>query len=584
MDLDRLDRLARSVAAARPRRRVLGLLASIPVAGGLLGLSGPEEGDGKKRRRRGQGKHEKRDRHQVASEKRRRKKKCKPKPASTVCAGKCGAVTNNCKKLIDCGACTCPRPCQPCFTCDSTTRTCVPDATQAGKPCGSGQVCVADGTCACTASSCPACQQCGGDGTCGGCDGCCDRAGVCQAGDSNSACGGGGETCVVCAGQDACVGGGCVCQSWDCTAQGKTCGPLTDGCGNTLNCGTCANPIPICTNNVCEACRSDTQCGPGQVCCNGECFSGVCCAATQCTGPGAPNCVEHACTCAGNDNAPCPGNKTCCSGGCADLLTDRASCGTCGHACSGSTPVCWGGACVCGDVCADGCRYTSVQAAINAAAAGSIVRICPGTYGAAVIDRNITLVSAGSGEVILDGNASEPTVTVQAGVTAALAFLTITNGRASYGAGVRNAGTLNLQTCLVTRNTADITGNPLSGLGGGVWNGASGSLTLDETPVNLNWASNLGGGIANAGTLLLRRSNITENFANNGGGGLVNLNGASATLSITTVGGNTSGSSPAGIRNDAGGTLNLMNGVTISGNTPGNCSNGGVVTGASCPP
>ena len=38
-----LDLLARSVAAASPRRRVFGLLAAVPFADALLGLPDPED-------------------------------------------------------------------------------------------------------------------------------------------------------------------------------------------------------------------------------------------------------------------------------------------------------------------------------------------------------------------------------------------------------------------------------------------------------------------------------------------------------------------------------------------------------------
>ena len=54
------------------------------------------------------------------------------------------------------------------------------------------------------------------------------------------------------------------------------------------------------------------------------------------------------------------------------------------------------------DVCEAGCRFTSVQAAINAAPDGGTVRIAAGTYaGAVTIDTDITIVRCGGGRVIL---------------------------------------------------------------------------------------------------------------------------------------------------------------------------------------
>jgi hypothetical protein len=44
----------------------------------------------------------------------------------------------------------------------------------------------------------------------------------------------------------------CTCTPTTCAAQGATCGSLSDGCGGTLNCGTCSSG-QTCTNNACVA-------------------------------------------------------------------------------------------------------------------------------------------------------------------------------------------------------------------------------------------------------------------------------------------------------------------------------------------
>lgn len=64
-----------------------------------------------------------------AKKKKKRKKKCKPEPAATTCAGQCGSITNNCKKVVDCGVCVCTPPCGACFACDASRRSCVPAAS-----------------------------------------------------------------------------------------------------------------------------------------------------------------------------------------------------------------------------------------------------------------------------------------------------------------------------------------------------------------------------------------------------------------------------------------------------------------------
>ncbi|MFA5124896.1 MAG: right-handed parallel beta-helix repeat-containing protein [Patescibacteria group bacterium] len=44
----------------------------------------------------------------------------------------------------------------------------------------------------------------------------------------------------------------CVCTPTTCAVQGKNCGSISNGCGGTLNCGTC-NAAQNCTSNVCVA-------------------------------------------------------------------------------------------------------------------------------------------------------------------------------------------------------------------------------------------------------------------------------------------------------------------------------------------
>ena len=559
MDLDRLDRLARSAAAASPRRRVLGLLACLPVAGGLLTLLDAEDALGKDRRRRRKQRHKRRK-----SPGGHKHKGCKPKSKSVVCAGTCGPVKSKqtCGKTVDCGPCDCPQPCDACFTCDPATRTCVVDSAQVGKPCGStGQVCAGDGACACDATSCPACQACGGDGTCGGCDGCCDgdtcvadcgacqvcddgqcracpgccdTSGVCQSGDTNAACGQPGATCAVCTSPQTCGGGGqegeCGCTATTCVAQGKNCGTISDGCGGTLPCGTCGGTTPICTDNVCVACPSDGQCGSGAVCCGGGCFSGVCCGDSACDDPAAPDCVAHQCTCASNGDAPCTGGDACCDDGCADLETDPDHCGDCETACANPTPICAGGSCAactshsqCGSnrICVEGacrgcdvtCTGTPVECgtALKAAFAGSdeTIYVCPGiyqptsptpSYDGFSISRAVTVIGAGDGDdpttnTILDGNRERQVLDISGGPVT-LEHLRVTRGtRSGDGAGIGLRS-----ATLHVRACTIIDNHTISGGDGGGGIASTGlpataSLTLTDCLVAGNSARH-GGGIA----------------------------------------------------------------------------------------
>jgi hypothetical protein len=110
---------------------------------------------------------------------------------------------------------------------------------------GGGTGCVPS-TCAQLNASCGAATdtKCGGVVQCGGCD-----AGTC----------GGGGTPNVCGG----TGGGNPdsCSPMTCAGQSIACGQAGDGCGNTLQCGTC---------NLPQSCGGNPS-APGQCGCTGVC-------------------------------------------------------------------------------------------------------------------------------------------------------------------------------------------------------------------------------------------------------------------------------------------------------------------------
>ena len=249
MDDRHFDTLTQVLTTGDSRRRLLGLLAALPIVGGLLGILTVEETDAKGRRQRRKKRHKhgrgRRRQH------RRGKKKCRAESVAQTCAGTCGTVSNNCKQPVDCGSCACDPACAVCQTCDAGTGECIPDPAQEGDACGQvGQVCLADGTCWCTETSCPVCRSCHRSGECTNpcaSAGCCDGV-TCQPGDTDAACGDGGVTCEVCTGQETCIEGACTCVP-DC--DGK-CGGADDGCDGTCT-GTCPAGT-ICDGQACQAC------------------------------------------------------------------------------------------------------------------------------------------------------------------------------------------------------------------------------------------------------------------------------------------------------------------------------------------
>jgi len=96
------------------------------------------------------------------------------------------------------------------------------------------------------------------------------------------------------------LGGATTCMPTSCAAQGKNCGSIANGCGGTLNCGTCTAP-QTCGGggvaNVCggAACTPTTCAAQGKNCgtipdgCGGTLTCGVCTAPQTCGGGGVPN-------------------------------------------------------------------------------------------------------------------------------------------------------------------------------------------------------------------------------------------------------------------------------------------------------
>ncbi|HBE67001.1 MAG TPA: hypothetical protein DDW52_02525, partial [Planctomycetaceae bacterium] len=133
-------------------------------------------------------------------------------------------------------------------------------------------------------------------------------------------------------------------------------------------------------------------------------------------------------------------------------------------------------------------------------------------------DSNRTTIE-GNGLVTVDAADQSIVFVVNEDATATLSGLTISGGgfqaypvdSLTSGAGIFNAGTLQVRNSVVTRNTANDNG-------GGIHNSIDGDLTIVGSEISHNFATNVGGGVNNFGTVTIIDSTITSNSSGDGGG------------------------------------------------------------------
>ena len=253
------------------------------------------------------------------------------------CNGRC--VTGVCCSAADCPDQTCKS--KTCTSSNQCRYTNQPNG-QPGTNCAT-QCC--NGTCCTGAAQCVSgtCQSCNAQ-TCA--NGCCSN-GQCTTAPNDQACGFNGGTCTNCAasGKVCNAQGQCVCPA----NKPNLCQDGT--CQECCNSGQCTNAnAPICgANRTCVACTdgplNSQQCanaGKGNLCCGGQCASGICCEDSQCQTTG-NDCVNNQCKC--GSGATCSAPTPFCCGTAPD--------GVCRECCSNaqctdpSKPFCSGnGVCV----------------------------------------------------------------------------------------------------------------------------------------------------------------------------------------------------------------------------------------------
>ncbi|MDH4320554.1 MAG: hypothetical protein OEV73_03555 [Desulfobulbaceae bacterium] len=239
-------------------------------------------------------------------------------------------------------------------------------------------------------------------------------------------------------------------------------------------------------------------------------------------------------------------------------------------------------------VCSSGCDYTTIQAAINAAADGNSILVDEGTYSENITfptdARGITIKATGTAAAtIINGTTTDlPVVTfnnTNAGITAVLDGFTISNqkelGNLSRGVSITKSSKPTIQNCVITLNKT-----ATAVMGGGVYIlGNAGTTSAGATINNCSIVSNTTGKGAvycSLGILSINNSNIDNNVCTFDGGG-IRLEGSDATKA-TITGGSIDGNAAttgSGIYIGGGADLDYTGG-SISGNINTGTYGGGI--------
>jgi CSLREA domain-containing protein len=226
--------------------------------------------------------------------------------------------------------------------------------------------------------------------------------------------------------------------------------------------------------------------------------------------------------------------------------------------------------------CATGAGACSLRAAVqeaNALTGPDTINLPTGVYALTIagpgedaagsgdldITDATTILGAGTGSTVIDGNAVDRVVEVHYALVE-ISGLTITNGQAvQAGGGLQNMqGSVTLTDVVVTGNSAQHSA--------GIFN-VTDTLVLDRVTVSGNVAAGNGGGIGNEGFVNIYNSTIENNAAAGFGGGIFQPDAETVpqviTLMNSTVSGNMAGQNGGGIYTEM--ALDLYS-ATVSAN------------------
>ena len=189
-----------------------------------------------------------------------------------------------------------------------------------------------------------------------------------------------------------------------------------------------------------------------------------------------------------------------------------------------------------------------------------------GLAGPLVVSRDVTVDASDAPGISLDGGAADRVLIVDAGATATVSELTMTNGYGFQLAGcVLNNGSLTLDHVTVTGCVMTTDAGDFWQGGGGIYSGDGATLNLVDSTVSNNSAGWSGGGVYSFfnTTTTITRSTISGNVSSDVGGGLRLL--GDADIVNSTISGNTSTGWYGGAAFITDGVVNVVN-STIADN------------------
>jgi beta-glucanase (GH16 family) len=217
----------------------------------------------------------------------------------------------------------------------------------------------------------------------------------------------------------------------------------------------------------------------------------------------------------------------------------------------------------------------SLRAALGAIAGGGTITFDPAIAGGTIeldgaqlsIDRSVTIDASSAAPIVISAGGRSRVVEVGAGVSVSMNDLVIRDGVAApQGGGILNAGALTLDRVVVTDNLENSTATNFAFGGGGIYNGDGATLTMTDSTVSDNaTVAQPGGGLYGSfdSTITITRTTVSGNVGGDVAGGLRSL--GDTTVVNSTFSGNTSTAWHGGAMFLTDGNVTISN-TTIVGN------------------